>query len=138
MATHPKKLLRILDANCNRAKEGLRVCEDITRYILDRKTLSGRHKKIRHALAECIKDFGVKALLESRNIENDVGRGSSASEMKRTNVLDIYLANAQRVKESLRVLEEFAKLKKPSTAETIKQLRYSFYAIEKKVVQLCV
>jgi len=50
----------------------------------------------------------------------------------RKNFLDIYFASMQRVKESLRVLEEFAKLKDKQIAVEFKHLRYSLYSIERK------
>jgi len=48
----PKKpdgtVLRIIDANTNRLKEGLRVCEDIFRFILKRQKYRAQLKEIRH------------------------------------------------------------------------------------------
>jgi hypothetical protein len=70
----------------------------------------------------------------SRDILGDVGRGSIASESERACVEDVLYANCQRVKESLRVLEEFAKLKSPRVAADIKELRYAVYDIEKKAL----
>ena len=46
------------------------------------------------------------------------------SELKRENLSDIFYANAQRVKESLRVLEEVTKLLDPRCALKLKKLRY--------------
>lgn len=125
-------LLRILDANFNRAAEGLRVCEDVSRFILDDKSLTKAFKDIRHDVLEAIKFFKLTNLRSARNIEEDVGTASSAHELKRSKVADIFFANVQRSKESLRVLEELGKLYSPKLAEKFKRLRYKLYALEKK------
>ena len=43
-------MLRLLDANLNRAAEGLRVADDLARFVLDDAGLSGEFKAIRHGL----------------------------------------------------------------------------------------
>lgn len=45
---------RILDANLNRAREALRVMEDIARFALNDAALSGELKAIRHDLREAV------------------------------------------------------------------------------------
>lgn len=128
-----RKLWRILDANFNRAKEGLRVCEDVSRYAYDLSAETRQMKRIRHDLTKILETLEIKVLLSARDIGSDVGRGSTPSEFKRKDLKDVFYANAQRVKESLRVLEEILKLIKPSCAQSVKNLRYQFYAIEKKM-----
>mgnify|MGYP001617381852 CR=1 FL=1 len=129
-----RKLLRIIDANFNRAKEGLRVCEDVCRFILDDRTNSRQFKALRHVLSEKVSVLSFGKLVDCRNINGDVGKSSTAVELKRKNVSDIFYANAQRSKESLRVLEEFAKLLNRRLAEDLKKIRYQIYALEKKVI----
>ena len=129
-----KELLRIIDANFNRAKEGLRVCEDVCRFILDDRAITRQFKTLRHRLSTRICSLSFGRLIECRNIDGDVGKSSTAVELKRTNVSDIFYANAQRSKESLRVLEEFAKLLNRPLAEDLKKIRYQIYAIEKTVI----
>ncbi len=126
--------LRVIDANFNRAKEGLRVCEDVCRFWLNEKVLTRKFKEIRHQLTGHIKTFGLKDLIKGRDVQGDHGRATTPSEAKRKNAADIFYANCQRVKESLRVLEEFAKLKDSSVAAKIKNLRYQVYMIEKKIL----
>jgi thiamine-phosphate pyrophosphorylase len=123
--------LRIVDANCNRAKEGARVCEDICRFVLNDEDLCGRWKAVRHGITEALQDYAVPSLLESRDIAGDVGRGSIASEFQRLDIRDIFYANAQRVKESVRVLEELLKLDRPQAAQRMKEIRYDVYSVEK-------
>ena len=129
-----KKILRIFDANFNRAKEGLRVCEDICRFILDDRVKTRQFKTLRHRLSAKISVLVLGRLIECRNINGDVGKSSTAVELKRKNVSDIFYANVQRSKESLRVLEEFAKLLNRGLAEDLKKIRYQIYALEKKVI----
>ena len=130
-----KKVQRIIDANFNRAKEGLRVCEDICRFIYNKKDLTGGYKAIRHDLTKVMQGLGLLDIIRARDIENDVGKRTISSELKRRNISDILYANSQRVKESIRVLEEFAKLLTPRLAMRLKDLRYKLYALERKIVK---
>jgi len=132
-----KKFDRVMDANFNRAKEGLRVCEDVCRFILDAKSSTRGYKTVRHQLTEIISSLKVLEVIRSRNIGRDVGRGSTSVEFKRKSAMDIFYANSQRVKESIRVLEEFAKLRDKKLAEGLKRLRYKVYALEKNVIERC-
>ncbi len=126
------KFLRVVDANFNRAKEGLRVCEDVCRFWLGQESLTKKIKSIRHRLTDHMKVLGLKHMIFARDVDNDCGRTTTKSEAKRRNTADIFYANCQRVKESLRVLEEFAKLKNVKSSSGIKALRYEIYGVEKK------
>jgi len=128
-------LLRIVDANFNRAKEGLRVCEDICRFVIDSKSLTRNFKDVRHDLTEIISSLKFKTVIVARNIEGDIGKGSTVSEFKREKLFDVFVANSQRAKESVRVLEEFSKLLDIKLAQKLKSLRYKIYAYEKKVIE---
>ena len=130
-----KRLYRIIDANFNRAKEGLRVCEDVCRFLYNKRNLTQRYKHIRHRLTVIISQLSVPAIINARDIVGDVGKKTSFEEFKRSNVNDIFYANSQRVKESLRVLEEFTKLADVKLSEGIKTLRYQIYEAERAVVK---
>jgi len=124
-------IYRIIDANLNRVKEGLRVCEEVTRFILDEYRLTARFKQIRHKIDSLSsKVYSPAKLLSQRKAQADVGRFNSHGELKRDNCKDIFWANLQRTKESLRVLEEFSKLVDNAVALGFKQLRYKIYEIE--------
>jgi thiamine-phosphate pyrophosphorylase len=125
---------RIIDANINRLKEGLRVCEEIARFILNNHMLTTEFKKTRHKIDWVMKGR-FSDLIKSRKSLSDVGRKIHIEELKRQNIKDIFFANIQRVKESIRVLEEFAKLKDKNIALGFKKLRYNIYEIEKKVAK---
>ena len=130
-----KRFDRVMDANFNRAKEGLRVCEDVCRFVLDAKNPTRGYKSVRHQLTEIIESLKILEVIRSRNIGGDVGRGSTRVEFKRKSAMDIFYANSQRVKESMRVLEEFSKLRSKKLAENLKKLRYEVYALEKNVIE---
>lgn len=130
-----KKLYRVIDANFNRAKEGLRVCEDICRFLRNERKLTQRYKHLRHELTSIIIALHLKELIKSRNVAGDVGRASSPVEYKRKDVSDLFYANSQRAKESIRVLEEFSKLLNNRLAERLKRLRYLLYILEREIVE---
>jgi thiamine-phosphate pyrophosphorylase len=122
---------RIVDANLNRAKEGLRVCEEIARFILNHHKITAQLKALRHRINVLgAKFYPRKVLLGQRQAISDVGRLNSRGELKRANYGDVFFANIQRVKESLRVLEEFSKLTDAATALRFKALRYKVYELE--------
>lgn len=131
------KIYRIIDANLNRTKEGLRVCEDIARFVFDSKSTTRQYKNIRHQLLEALEAFNIRQtdFIKARNVRADVGRASTIAEFKRGNVKDIFYANSQRAKESIRVLEEFTKLLNRKPAEHFKKLRYRIYSLEKDIVE---
>jgi len=120
-------LFRVIDANLNRLKEGIRVIEDIARYLQNDKALASRLKSLRHQSR--IDD--LQHLLASRDSVNDVLRPTVSSEMRRDSLTSILIANYKRAQESSRVLEEMYKIVNPALSETFKQIRYELYTIEK-------
>lgn len=83
------KNLRLIDANLNRLAEGIRVIEDIFRYVLDDKTTATRLKSLRHKSRIDI----YTELITSRDIKNDVLKTSTASEQSRKDLTSILIAN---------------------------------------------
>lgn len=132
-----KKILRIIDANINRLTEGTRVCEEIMRFIVEEKNLTRQFKRLRHKVSSVINSLPISKaqLLKTRNILKDVGKISIKPELKRRNWRDIFFANMQRLKESVRVLEEFSKLLDKIIALDFKKIRYDIYKIEKEAVK---
>ena len=127
------KVLRIVDANTNRAVEGLRVMEEVARFILDKKLLTKQLKNMRGCLRQAAKKIDP---ILGRKVSKDVGRKSyTKSEKKRNSIKDVFTANAKRVQEALRVLEEFSKLSNPKIGKIYKDLRFKIYQIEKKITR---
>lgn len=121
------ELYRVVDANINRLKEGIRVIEDIARYVDNDKDLASKLKSLRHQ-----SNFQeLEKLLNSRDSENDVLRSSTKSEMNRKSLEGIIVANYKRAQESSRVLEEMMKLYNVELSENFKFIRYSLYTLEK-------
>jgi hypothetical protein len=74
-----------------------------------------------------------RRLYASRDVDTDVGRGPGhREELKRSHLGDVWDANIQRTKESIRVLEEFLKLIDKNASATFTELRFDVYDIEKK------
>jgi thiamine-phosphate pyrophosphorylase len=122
------ELYRVIDANLNRLKEGIRVIEDIARYSHNNKELASQLKALRHQS----KIDDLHNLLNSRDSVNDVLRPTVQSELNRDSLKSIIIANYKRGQESARVLEEMYKIVDPSLSETFKTIRYSLYTLEKK------
>ena len=132
-----KGVFRIIDANFNRVMEGIRVCEDIVRFSSDNEELTRKLKDLRHGVFSAIKSFRkqhIEELVMARDT-NDVGIRSTRTEKKRDNLVDLFLANTQRGKESLRVLEEVLKLFHQELSQKFKKFRFSLYEIEKIAVK---
>ncbi|MHC3993189.1 thiamine-phosphate pyrophosphorylase [Thiomicrolovo sp. ZZH C-3] len=121
-------LFRVIDANLNRLKEGIRVIEDIARYLQNDKTTASSLKALRHRSR--IDD--LQNLLSSRDSVNDVLRPTIKSELNRSSIESILIANYKRAQESSRVLEEMYKIVDPALSETFKQIRYELYTLEKE------
>lgn len=124
------EISRVIDANLNRLREGIRVVEDILRYKDNNKELSTKLKKLRHLsrIDETVE------ILKYRDSVNDVMRTSIKSELNRDSLNSIIVANFKRAEESARVLEELFKLYSQIYSENFKYIRYELYQIEKELL----
>jgi hypothetical protein len=123
----PPKIARLIDANLNRLKEGIRVIEDINRYIFDDRSLTTSLKALRHTL----QSLYARERLEYRDIEHDVQKETTLSEVTRHTLDDLIIANFSRAQEAARVLEECFKLIDPEKSRNCKDIRYQLYQLEK-------
>lgn len=130
-----EKIYRILDANLNRSSEGLRVVEDLVRFVLEDERLSKELKELRHKIREEVKSLlpDYLELLKSRDSEKDVGKESSFIEEERQDFKQVLAANMRRTEESLRVLEEFAKAINSQVGRIFKEIRFKVYSLEKEI-----
>jgi thiamine-phosphate pyrophosphorylase len=123
--------LRILDANANRAREALRVMEDIARFGLDDAALTEGLKYLRHDFAAAVKTLPMDEALLARDTPGDVGTSvKTEAEFTRTSLAEVLTANAKRLSEALRSMEEAAKVVAPAEASALEKLRYRGYALE--------
>jgi thiamine-phosphate pyrophosphorylase len=130
-STEPSSLYRILDANFNRCQEGLRVLEEIARFGNDHPTLGAAFKSLRHRLVHCFPEDWLPKFQAMRNVQGDVGRSVQApDEYQREDLRSLFAANASRIKQSLRALEEFSKPLSPAVAMELEAVRYEFYRCE--------
>lgn len=128
------KLYRIIDANLNRSREGLRVIEDIVRFCLNDKNITAVLKKIRHQITDTVRNTDL--LLFSRDSAYDVGSEFNfLLEGARKDTKGLVVSNFRRVEESLRVLEDISKILMPQKAKIYKKLRFRVYSIEKKLYE---
>ncbi|NIN92026.1 thiamine-phosphate pyrophosphorylase [bacterium] len=121
---------RILDANLNRVREGLRVIEDVARFLYNDEKLCKKVRALRHNLSKITKSVYPR-LVKSREPEKDVGL--SIKEGKRSNIKDIVSANFRRVEEGIRVLEEFSRLISADAGDRFKKIRFKVYGMEKEI-----
>ena len=128
-----KSVYRILDANANRAREGLRVVEEHFRMALDDAETSRRLKDLRHAVTGAISSMGIDGeLIASRRSDTDVGATPPVgTEGTRTDFAHLVTANLRRSQEALRVLEEYSKLVSDKVPAEFKRLRFETYTLEK-------
>ena len=149
-----RSVSRLIDANLNRALEGLRVCEDIVRFHEEHPTeagypakLGGRRKcqgarahrarlarrlrALRHAVAVAAARLpgGHLELLRARDSRRDVGRRAPTT--AESSLERLLLINFQRAKESLRVLEECARVVAPRCSGTFQAIRFRAYDLER-------
>ena len=121
------RIAQIIDANLDRAREGLRVLEDWARFALGRKDLVKSIKNFRQNLGK----HHLKVYKESRNFIKDECAGLSHPEQfKRNNASAIISSNSARVQEALRVIEEFSRDHNQNLSKISSEIRYEIYNLE--------
>lgn len=124
-------LFRVLDANLNRAREGLRVLEDTARFVWNDRSLFESLRGARHGLDRATRAAYPK-LVSGRESAADLGR--RMAEGKSRDWPGLVAANFRRVQEALRVLEEYGKVFSTDAASRFKAVRFQMYADEKKAL----
>jgi thiamine-phosphate pyrophosphorylase len=130
-------LARILDANSNRAREALRVMEDLARFVLNDEALCAELKAQRHGLRDALGSlpFDATQRLASRDTPGDVGADlKTAAEVDRPNLHAVASAAGARASEALRSLEEAAKASgAPDAARAFERARYAVYSLDQRL-----
>jgi thiamine-phosphate pyrophosphorylase len=129
------KIYRVIDANLNRLREGLRVCEEYFRFVKNETEPSKKIKELRHLCKDLEEHFDKSLLFASRDSINDpFSSGMEAAEAERKNLEGLFNANIKRAQEASRVIEEFAKLcQKPEASAAAKYIRFELYSFEKHI-----
>jgi len=130
-----RAVYRIIDANFNRAREAIRVIEEFCRFALNSGSLTERAKQLRHELSAAIDKLDAGRLISSRDTLADVGVDKTVeNQLRRAELKDCFTAACKRLTEALRTLAEMTQTVNPSVAQTIENLRYSAYTLEKDIV----
>lgn len=140
------RLIRLLDADFNRAREALRVLEEAARFLLDDAVLTAAAKDMRHRLTSAAMSLpGASQFSLDRDTPGDVGTPlTTPNEETRAALLDVINSAFGRASEALRALEEYSKLLGArhsglSTAVAagaqFKQLRYEAYTLHTNLVR---
>lgn len=128
-------VFRVLDANLNRLREGLRVVEEYFRFYKNSGEESLVLKTLRHEVRAIESGLPKNELLGGRESDSDPFRsGSEARELERSGMEELVTANIRRAQESARVLEEYLKLVQDSPlSEIAKGIRFELYSVEKRL-----
>ncbi len=118
---------QLIDANLDRAREGLRVIEDWCRFGLNQKELVVLLKDCRQQLGK----HHHQIYKNARSTSKDQGIGiSHPAQFNRDSPEQIISANCSRVQEALRVLEEFTRTTDPNLSTSASKIRYTLYDLE--------
>lgn len=118
---------RIIDVNLNRTAEGLRILEEISRFVLNNRDFSSFLKNVRHKICQ-VQENDYQELLIARDSINDVGLKVQNPD-SRVDIESVFKANIKRVQQSLRVLEEYD----INNSSIYEELRYQIYNFEKEM-----
>ena len=130
-----RNLYRIIDANFNRAREAARLIEEFCRFVLNSAPLTERAKQIRHDLSACLTQLDAGRLIAARDTAGDVAANRPIDQrLQRTNLNDSLTAACKRLPEAIRTLAEITQTLNPSLAQSIEELRYRAYSLEKDIV----
>ncbi len=125
------RVAQLIDANLDRAREGLRVMEDWCRFGLKRRDFSIQIKNWRQQLGLHHHNIYRKARLTS--IDPAMGIPHPLQK-RRSTPESVFIANSSRVQEALRVIEEFTRITDPKLCEIATKIRYKTYEIEINVL----
>ena len=122
---------RLLDANANRAREGLRIIEDTARFVQGDAAAARAFRKLRHRLDALVRRH-YRKLLAARQVEADSGKSNRAKPYK-GGINDLLAANFKRCSEALRVIEEYGRVLAPNAVREAQAIRFEIYKWEKKI-----
>ncbi|MEL6104690.1 MAG: thiamine phosphate synthase [Planctomycetota bacterium] len=125
---------RILDASANRATEGMRTIEEYVRFALDESSLTEVAKQLRHDLAAAVGRLPRLELIAHRDTDSDVGTEvETTTEYQRASIHEVIRAAAERVQQSMRVMEEYGKTINVEFARDVEAIRYRVYSFHRDV-----
>ena len=127
------RIYQVIDANLDRAREGLRVLEDWARFALGENDSVKKIKNFRQILGK----NHLEVYKQSRNFIEDECKGLTHQEqIKRNSPDQIISSNAGRVQEALRVIEEFSRQHNHELSKIAAEIRYEIYNLEIELLRL--
>ena len=134
MAVKTESVLRILDANGNRAREGLRTAEDYIRFTTGEGRWAKRLRTLRHQVTEALDRVASKEqLLAARCVLSDSGHPQANEEAHVEDhgaPRDVALRGLKRAEEAIRVLEEYTRGTDIEAARRFSETRFAAYEAE--------
>ncbi len=127
-----RSILRLLDANLNRAREAFRVLEDVARFHRGDSLLAAALKELRHRVDRRARPLAA-ALLRARDAAHDVGRDGDLPVTGPRALAEVAAANAKRAQEALRSIEEAAKGRFGGLAAEAHRARFRLYVLEQRL-----
>ncbi|MGC8976608.1 MAG: thiamine phosphate synthase [Candidatus Ratteibacteria bacterium] len=128
-----EEIFRVIDANFNRTREGLRVIEEAIRFICRNEKFLKEIRNLRHKFSKKFFEFfPSEKLMTSRDIEKDLGK--EFKNFKKIDLKKMIERNFLRIEEATRVLEEYSKILKPTASDFFHDIRFKIYRIEKDVL----
>ena len=131
------EMLRLVDANANRAREGIRTAEDYIRFTIQNARWASALKAIRASITALIATHFVdNDLIAARNVSGDPGRPVDATALHSVHLKpdedakSIARRGLKRAQEALRVLEEYTRVQFPDSAVQFSRHRYTLYEAE--------
>ena len=127
------RIYQIIDANLDRAREGLRVLEDWARFGLGNEKHVEKIKNFRQILGK----NHLEVYKQSRNHIEDKCKGLTHKEQNNRKTSEqIISSNSGRVQEALRVIEEFSRLHNHELSKIASEIRYQIYTLEIDLISL--
>ena len=127
------RIYQIIDANLDRAREGLRVLEDWARFGLGKEKFVQKIKNFRQILGK----NHLKVYKQSRNHIEDKCKGlTNPEQINRKTADQIISSNSGRVQEALRVIEEFSRVHNHELSKIASEIRYEIYTLEIDLLSL--
>ena len=127
------RIYQIIDANLDRAREGLRVLEDWARFGLGKNDYVVKIKNFRQILGK----NHLEIYKQTRNYVEDQSKGlTHLEQLNRKNPVQIISSNASRVQEALRVVEEFSRIHNHELSKIVSEIRYEIYTLEIDLLSL--
>ncbi|MFH0938548.1 MAG: thiamine phosphate synthase [Planctomycetota bacterium] len=132
--------LRLIDANANRAREGIRTAEDYIRFACGNNRWSTALKTIRGAINNLLKPhFSDEALIKSRHVIQDPLRPNKTADDVAQNgdhesAKKVAHRGLKRAQEAARVMEEYLRASYPATAREFANFRYKLYEAEQWLI----